>query len=162
MTSKVAVSALRPPAAVVLCVLLAAGGGACSGDGDGTAASATSTTVTAVSFEERDQAIQLNLAATGVNLVAGDVGLRAARGDGAEYCRSSAPSELAPHQSVLEAAADPEVRRLSQDALAELGKAIELCAGGAEAAAVQRAIAGYNARFERLQHRIEALGGSRR
>jgi hypothetical protein len=43
-------------------------------------------------------------------------------------------------------------------ALASLGKAIDVCAGGGDAEAVQQAIDAYNADFERLSERIEAAG----
>lgn len=128
---------------------------------DDAAAGSTSaqgdTSASTLSFEERDAALQLNFAATGLNLVATDVGLRTTRGDGAEYCRATAPAEVDPHQAVLEAAADAEVRKLAAAALGDLRRAIELCAGGADAAGVQEAIDRYNATFDRLRRRIDSL-----
>lgn len=146
--------------AVRVAVAVMAGAAGCS-DGDerpaADAAAQGDTSASTLSFEERDAALQLNFAATGLNLVATDVGLRTTRGDGADYCRATAPAEVDPHQAVLEAAADGEVRKLAGAALGELRRAIELCAGGADAAGVQEAIERYNASFDRLRRRIDSL-----
>lgn len=145
------------PALLAGAALLALAPG-CGGDGRvGEAREGPGTTMDSA---RRDAAIalnQANIAAVGMNLVAADVGLRSTRADGAEYCRSAAPAELGPHRATLEAAADPEVRRRAERALAGLGEAIDRCAGGAGADAVAEAIAAYNAAFARLRERIDAL-----
>ena len=132
--------------------------GACGG-GDDDAEQAdggdTTTTVDTRPFEERAAIQELNLAATGMNIVAADVSLRMST-DGGEYCRTKATEELAPHRSVLEKAADPLVVQGAQAALAELGEAITACAGGTEATAVHAVLDRYRARFETLRKRIEA------
>lgn len=143
------------PAAVLAVVLAVVGGVACSDSGDG-AGAGPSTTSSTLSFDERDVAFQLNAAATGMNLVASDVGLRSVRGQGGAYCRDTAPGELQPHRAALEAASDTEVRQAAQRALAELDRAIELCGGDAGPAAIQEAIGTYTTSFERLLERIEA------
>lgn len=150
---------------VVVAVAAMAGASGCSNDDEpsvedaasGSTAAEGDTSASTLSFEERDAALQLNFAATGLNLVATDVGLRTTRGDGADYCRTSAPAEVDPHQAVLEAATDAEVRKLAGVALDDLRRAIELCASGAGAADVQEAIDRYNATFERLRRRIDSL-----
>ncbi len=151
--------------AVRVAVAVAAMASGCS-DGDepsaddaeaGSTAAQGDKSASTLSFEERDAALQLNFAATGLNLVATDVGLRTTRGDGADYCRTSAPAEVDPHRTVLEAAADAEVRKLAGAALGDLRRAIELCAGGADPSGVQEAIDRYNASFERLRRRIDSL-----
>lgn len=149
-------SGLVPPRFVVVLALIALLGGACSDSGDDTANAAASTSTT-MSFEQRDAAMQLNLAATGTNLVAGDIGLRAATGKAVDYCRSTAPGELEPHQRVLEGAADPRVRQYAQVALADLRVAMGLCADDAESTTIQKAIDAYNGSFSRLRQRIDAL-----
>ncbi|MGQ0520155.1 MAG: hypothetical protein ACT4PX_03250 [Actinomycetota bacterium] len=141
--------------------LWAVAGAACSdGDAgtDGTAPGNGSTSSSTLSFEQRDAAFRLTSAATGINLVASEVGLRSVRGQGGGYCRDTAPGELEPHRAALGAAADADVRRAAEVALASLAKAIEVCAGGGDGAAVQQAIDAYNADYERLSERIEAAG----
>lgn len=148
----------RVVAALVL--LLAVGGGCSDGGGDdGEDAGAASTTGDPVSFEQRDAATQLNVAATAMNSVAADVGLRASTGGAAEYCRSSAPNELAPHVTTLEGAADADARRYAAAAIDDLRAAIALCAEGGDAGAVGQAMGRYNASFDRLRTRIEELLG---
>jgi hypothetical protein len=145
-----------------LFLLLVVGGG-CSDDGSGDDgdAGAVSTTGDAASFVQRDAATQLNVAATAMNSVAADVGLRASTGRAAEYCRSTAPGELAPHVTTLEGAADADARRYAAAAIDDLRAAIALCADGGDAGAVGRAMGRYNSSFDRLRTRIEALlGGS--
>ena len=139
-------------AAVALATVLT---GACNGDGDGD--EAASTTTTTVPFEQGAAKLELNIAATGLSTVATDVALRSARGEGAAYCRSTAEGELVPHESTLKAATDAEVRRHAEAALADLHRAIDACAGGAEIAAVNEAIAAYNDDFSRLRSRIDSL-----
>lgn len=151
---------VRVASAVVagLCVVA---GAACSdgdaGPDDGAPGNGSTSSSTA-SFEQRDAAFRLNSAATGMNLVASEVGLRSVRGQGAGYCRDTAPGELEPHRAALGAAADAEVRKAAEVALASLAKAIDACAGGGDAQAVQEAIEAYNAEFERLSERIDAAG----
>ena len=142
-------------------VLVLAVGGGCSDDGSDDAgdAGAASTTGDAVSFEQRDAATRLNVAATAMNAVAADVGLRASTGRAAEYCRSTAPGELAPHVTTLEGAADADARRYAAAAIEDLRAAIALCADGGDAGAVGQAMGRYNASFDRLRTRIEALLG---
>lgn len=141
--------------------LCAVAGAACSDDDKGTDDTALgngSTTSSTLSFEQRDATFQLTSAATGMNLVASEVSLRSVRGQGAGYCRDTAPGELQPHRAALAAAADAEVRQAAEVALASLGKAIDVCAGGGDAEAVQQAIDAYNTDFERLSERIETAG----
>ena len=137
-----------------MALVLTALAGGCS-DGDDEAASTTSSTA---SFEQGAVTLELNIAATGLSTVATDVSLRSARGEGRAYCAATAAQELAPHEATLEAAADAEVRRRAEAAVTELRRAIDLCAGDAEAAAVNQAITTYNAAFARLRDRIDALG----
>lgn len=149
--------------AAIVVVLVGVTGAGCSGGGDdgaGGAESESSTTATTLPFEENDAAVRLNIAATGMNLVASDVGLRTLRGPAVDYCRSQAPAELEPHRSELGAAVDPTVRQHAEAALAELAKAIELCANDAGSPAIQAALEKYNASFERLRERIDARRGA--
>lgn len=141
--------------------LVATVGAACSDDADEDAEPTSPTTRSTLSFEEADTALGLNIAATGVNVVATDVGLRAGRDGGVEYCRSEAPAELAPHRSALESAADPEVRRRAGVAIGQLQEAMDLCAAGSDATAVQQAILAYSDSFDLLRERIDALLGTK-
>lgn len=148
-------------ASVVAAALCAVAGAACSDDDKGTDDSALgngSTTSSTLSFEQRDASFQLTSAATGMNLVASEVSLRSVRGQGAGYCRDTAPGELAPHRAPLAAAADAGVRAAAEVALASLVEAIDVCAGGGDAEAVQQAIDAYNADFRQLSQRLEAAG----
>lgn len=150
---------LRVPAVVLLAamtVVACSAGGSDGGTDGGGKASATSTTGTTLSFEENDALVRLNIAMTGMNLVASDIGLRTLRGPAVDYCRSQAPAELEPHRAELVAAADASVRQHAEVALGELAKAIELCANGADSSAVRDALDSYNARFQRLRDQIEA------
>lgn len=152
---------LRP--VLVVLVVVALLGSGCSDDDDrggGSGGGVTSSTGNGPSADERDRVLQLNVAVTGMNLVASDIGLRTVRGDAAQYCRSTARGELAPHRSALEAAADEEVRRLARAALDRLDRIIDLCGDGADPAAVQAGIQSYNGEFERLRLRVEALAGT--
>ena len=150
----------RPALLAVLAVLaVLLGAPACDGDGDGGAAgdaALSSTPGGTRSFEEQDAAITVNIAATGMNIVATDVGLRTAQGQGAEFCRATAPGELEPHQAVLEKAADAEVRRRAGVALATLRQAIDQCTGG-DADAVRGTLDRFNGEFRQLQQRIDVL-----
>ena len=134
------------------------GAPACSG-GDGEAAP-SATTAAAGSFEDRDAVAQLSLAATGMSLVASDISLRALQGGAAEYCRTQAPAELAPHRTTLEAATDEELRRRADAALGDLGAVVDACAGGKDRDALQQAIARYNASFRQLRQRLDQLLGT--
>lgn len=143
-------------------VALLAGAAGCSRDGDddeeiGDAALGSSTTASTLSFEEADTAVTLNTAATGMNIVATEVGLRARQEGGADYCRTGAPAELAPHRAALEAAADDEVRERAGAALARVQEAIDLCAGGSDAMAVEDALTAYTTSFEHLRERLDVL-----
>ena len=149
-------------AAVLFLVLLPALGGGCSdgGDDDPAADSAAAPTTGATgSFEQRDAATELNLAATAMNAVAADLGLRASTGGGAEYCRSTAPGELGPHLPTLEGASDADARRYAAATIDDLRATIAVCADGGDAAAVGEALGRYNASFDRLRTRIEELLG---
>lgn len=133
----------------------------CSDDGDtGGGDEAASTAAAEQSFEERDAVARLSSAATGMSLVASDISLRALQGGGADYCRSEAPAELAPHRATLEGARDEEVRRRAGVALADLDAVVDACAGGGEQARLQDAIARYNASFTRLRERLDQLLGT--
>ena len=151
---------LRAAVLAVALGLAAAGcsddGGSDDGSGDGEMGG-TGTTATTVSFEEKDAALQLNIAATGMNIVATDVALRAGKPQGADYCRTTAPAELEPHRTVLEAADDAEVRQGAQAALAELRTVLDRCVDGGDSAAVAEGVQRYNEAFQRLQRRIATL-----
>jgi hypothetical protein len=144
------------------CVVAGSAVAGCSDDGDGGAEEEAASTTTAApqSFEERDAAARLSSAATGMGLVASDISLRALQGGGADYCRSEAPAELAPHRTTLEGAEDEEVRRRADAALDDLDAVVEACAGGEEQAVLQDAIARYNASFTRLRQRLDQLLGT--
>lgn len=145
----------RRPLLLLVAVLV--GAAACGdGDGGGEDAGAADSTVSTVSFAEREAAQQLNVAATGMNLVATDVALRA-RSGGGEHCRTTAAQELEPHRAVLEAAADAVVRQHARAALSDLDRAIAECAAGADGAAVNASLESYRGRFDLLRERIESL-----
>ena len=134
---------------------------ACSGEDDEAVGGDDGTTTTAaVPFEERDALMQQSLAATGLSLVANEISLRALQGDAAEYCRTQAPAEMAPHRATLEAAADAEVRRHAQATLGDLTAVADACAGGQDKAAVQQAIQRYDASFTQLRRRLDQLLGT--
>lgn len=147
-----------------LAVALTLASAACSGGDDAAdeadGAGASTTAVAEPSFEERDALTQLSMAATGVSLVANEISLRALQGGGADYCRSEAAAELAPHRATLEAAADEEVRRRAQATLGDLTAVTEACAGGTDQAGLQQAIQRYDASFRQLRQRLDQLLGT--
>ena len=152
---------LRLGAAALLVLLAAA---ACSGDdgrgaADGGAGDVGGpvTTEDPAAFERRDQVAQLNVAATGMNLVATEVGIRTYSTTAADYCRKTAPGELAPHRAKLDAAADATAREQAKAALARLDEVIKVCADGADQAAVQQALQRYRESFDPLRKTIDAL-----
>ncbi|HET9444352.1 MAG TPA: hypothetical protein VFO65_13565 [Acidimicrobiales bacterium] len=145
-------TALGVTCAALLVVALAA----CSDGGRASAGDATSSS-TGTPFEERDAALRLSSAATGMNLVAGSVSLQAAGAGPADYCSTGALPELEPHRATLEAAAEPAIRRDAATALADLHEAIELCAAGKGATEFKDAIDRYNTSFEALRKRIADL-----
>ncbi|MGH9178538.1 MAG: hypothetical protein ACRD0N_08290 [Acidimicrobiales bacterium] len=156
-------------AARALVVIAVLGGAACSGDdGDGgdadelltsstTSTSSTSGTAGA-SAPDGGDALSLNIAATGMNIVATEVGLKTAQGQGPGYCRDTAPGELQPHRGALEGADDEEVRQKAGAALADLQRAIQQCVAG-DADGVRASLGAYNAKFRPLQERIAVLLG---
>ena len=151
--------------AVTLAVLLAAAG--CNGDGDGDGnpgaggaldgGTGASTTDDPAAFERRNAVAQINVAATGMNLVATEVGIRTYSVTAVDYCRNTAPGELAPHRAKLEAAADATTRDQARTALARLDEAIKACAGGADQPTVQEALNRYREAFGPLRTTIDGL-----
>jgi hypothetical protein len=152
----------RLAAAAVLLVALLAGtacssnGGGDGGEADELLTSSTAGTGATGGPGDGGDALSLNIAATGMNIVATEVGLKTAQGQGPGYCRETAPGELQPHQEALEAAADADVRQKAGAALADLQRAIQQCVAG-DADAVRASLDSYNAKFRPLQERIAVL-----
>lgn len=149
-------------AALLVALLLSAtgcgGDGEEGGDGDALLTSSTSAPSGTGPAPDGGDALSLNIAATGMNIVATEVGLKMAQGQGPGYCKDTAPGELQPHRATLEAATDAEVRQKAGAALADLLRAIQQCVDG-DADAVRATLDAYNAKFRPLQDRIAVLLG---